>query len=363
MKNMKKGLALLLAGVMVFGMTACGAKEEAPADAAAPEPAKTEAPAKAETPAPAATDAAAPADSSSDVVADVNGDGKITIGYISKNLVDPFHAPINAAAQEIFDQMKKDGKIDDWTGVLDGETDPNKQIDRADECITKNCDMVIILPAEATASDPAVTKMADAGIHVIVVNSKTDSTDNVAVSYCGSDDVYAGELLAKWVIEQVPDGGKYAHCQGIIGNSAQIQRGEGLANTMKDHPEFESVGDFPCDWAADKAANVATDMMNKYGDDLKAIICDNDDMSSAAQRACNDAGRKDIVCVGVDGNQKPLEMVKAGEMGATVLQDGVGQVKAAVSVIDAIIAGQPFEKENIVPFVLVTKDNVDQYLK
>ena len=296
MKNMKKGLALLLAGVMVLGMTACGAKEEAPADAAAPEPAKTEAPAKAETPAPAATDAAAPADSSSDVVADVNGDGKITIGYISKNLVDPFHAPINAAAQEIFDQMKKDGKIDDWTGILDGETDPNKQIDRADECITKNCDMVIILPAEATASDPAVTKMADAGIHVIVVNSKTDSTDKAAVSYCGSDDVYAGELLAKWVIEQVPDGGKYAHCQGIIGNSAQIQRGEGLANTMKDHPEFESVGDFPCDWAADKAANVATDMMNKYGDDLKAIICDNDDMSSAAQRACNDAGRKDIVC-------------------------------------------------------------------
>ena len=50
-------------------------------------------------------------------------------------------------------------------------------------------------------------------------------------------------------------------------------------------------------------------------------------------------------------------------MGATVLQDGVGQVKAAVSVIDAIIAGQSFEKENIVPFVLVTKDNVDQYLK
>ena len=77
-------------------------------------------------------------------------------------------------------------------------------------------DRVIILPAEATASDPAVTKMADAGIHVIVVNSKTDSTDKVAVSYCGSDDVYAGELLAKWVIEQVPDGGKYAHCQGTV---------------------------------------------------------------------------------------------------------------------------------------------------
>ena len=63
-----------------------------------------------------------------------------------------------------------------------GATDANKQIDRADECIAKNCDYVIILPAEATASDAAVTKMTDAGIKVIVVNSKTDSTDDVAMA-------------------------------------------------------------------------------------------------------------------------------------------------------------------------------------
>lgn len=156
---------------------------------------------------------------------DVNGDGKLVVGYISKNIVDPFHAPINDYAKETLDGLKKDGTIDDWTGVLDGETDANKQIDRADECIAKNCDYVIILPAEATASDAAVTKMTDAGIKVIVVNSKTDSTDDVAMAYVGPDDVEAGKMLAQWVIDNVPDGGKYAHCQGVIGNSAQIQRG------------------------------------------------------------------------------------------------------------------------------------------
>ncbi len=31
---------------------------------------------------------------------DVNGDGKIIVGYISKNIVDPFHAPINDFATE-----------------------------------------------------------------------------------------------------------------------------------------------------------------------------------------------------------------------------------------------------------------------
>ena len=81
--------------------------------------------------------------------ADVNGDGKIVVGYISKNFTDPFHAPINARAQEYFDKAVEDGIIDEWTGLLDGETDPNKQIDRAADCISKECDIVIFLPAEA----------------------------------------------------------------------------------------------------------------------------------------------------------------------------------------------------------------------
>ena len=36
--------------------------------------------------------------------ADVNGDGKVVVGYISKNFTDPFHAPINARAEDYFDQ-------------------------------------------------------------------------------------------------------------------------------------------------------------------------------------------------------------------------------------------------------------------
>lgn len=31
---------------------------------------------------------------------DLNGDGKIVVGYISKNTVDVFHATLNGAAQE-----------------------------------------------------------------------------------------------------------------------------------------------------------------------------------------------------------------------------------------------------------------------
>lgn len=342
----KKLLALVMALSMALALVACGGGSSTQTAAAEP----------AEGSAAAATSTAAASG------ADVNGDGKVVIGYISKNFTDPFHAPINARAQEYFDQAKADGLIDDWTGLLDGETDPNKQIDRATDCIAKNCDIVIFLPAEAEASDPALVQMANAGIKVIEVNSKSTSCDDLAVAYVGSDDVEAGHMLAQWVLDNCPNGGKYIHCNGILGNSAQIQRTQGMHELMDEHTEFEMVGDFDTKWDGNLASDAASDSIAKYGDDLVAIICDNDGMSSAAQKMCNDKGRSDIICVGVDGVEVPLQMVKEGTMKATVLQDGVGQINGAISIVEAMIKGEEFDANPVIPFVLVTSENVDQYL-
>ena len=355
---MKKVLAVLLAAMMVLSLAACGSKKE---ETKAPETKKeTEAAKETEAKKEETTEAATEAAKGGDV----NGDGKIVVGYISKNLTDPFHGPINTHATEVFDQLKADGVIDDWTGILDGQTLPDVQINAANDCITKGCDYVFIAPCEAEASDPAVTEMAKAGIKVIVFNSKTSSTDDVAWVFSGSDDVYAGELLGQWVLDNCPDGGKYVHCNGVLGNSAQIQRTEGMHNILDPHPEFEMVADEDTQWSGEKAATAAENAIAQYGDELVAIICDNDDMSSAAQSACIANGRPDIICVGVDGNETPLKMVKAGELGATVLQDGVGQLQAGIdAMVDDINGKAPADKIIMVPFVLITKDNVDEYLK
>ncbi len=362
----KKVVAALLASVMVMSLTACGSSGSSGGAASAPasEAPASEAPAQSE--AAPVSEAAAEGEAAADTAAsggDLNGDGKIIVGYISKNTTDVFHATLNGAAEERLDSLVADGTIDEWTGILDGNTDAAKQCDLAQDCINYPCDYVIILPAESTASDPAVTSMADAGIGVIVVNSATDSTDSAAMAFAGSDDVYAGELMGNYVMEHVEGGGTFVHCQGIIGNSAQIQRGEGIANTIEKDSGWTKAADVPCDWDASKAVNTVDDYLAQYGDDLKAVICDNDDMSSAAQAECNAKGREDIVCIGVDGNQGPLQMVKEGTLGATVLQDGAGQVNAGIDAIVASIKGETVEKKIIVPFVLVTPDNVDEYLK
>ena len=336
---MKKVLVLVLALVMVMSFAACATS--APAATATEE--ATTAPAAAATEAPAA----AP---------------EIHVAYIAKNTVDAFHATLNGAAKVALDAMVADGTIADWQ-LYDGQTDPIIQTNLIEDAINNGANFVILLPAEAEGSAPVVSRCAEAGIPIIVVNSMTNNTTDLATAFVGSNDVQAGEMMAQFVLDKVPDGGKYAHMMGIVGNSAQIQRGEGIANIMGAQNTWSSVGDFAADWSADKAVSFATDVLTQYGDEIKAIICDNDDMSSAVQAYCNSVGRTDIVCIGVDGNAGPLQMVKDGTLLATVLQDGAAQVTTAVSLIPDVIAGKTVEKSIMVPFTLVTSENVDQYLK
>lgn len=286
----------------------------------------------------------------------------VNVAYIAKNTVDAFHAQLNGAAKVALDGLVAKGIIARWQ-LYDGLTDPMTQVSLVEDAINNGANFVILLPAESQGSAPVVTRCAKAGIPIIVVNSMTSNTADLATAYVGSDDVQAGEMMANFVVQQVPSGGKYAHMMGIVGNSAQQQRGQGIGNIMKKNSKWQSVGDYPADWSADKAVQFTTDVLTKYGSEIKAIICDNDDMSSAVQAYCNSIGRRDIVCIGVDGNPGPLAMVKKGDLRATVLQDGAAQVTTAVGLIPDILAGKKVPKVTMVPFTLVTKDNVDKYLK
>ena len=346
---MKKLLAIVLVLALVLAFAACG-----PTESKTPETQET-ADTAAET-----ADTQEPAGDTEEET-DVETE-EINVAYIAKNTVDAFHATLNGAAKTALDAMVADGTIASWQ-LYDGLTDPITQVNLIEDAINNGANFVILLPAESEGSAPVVTRCSEAGIPILVVNSMTNNTEELAVSFVGSDDVQAGEMMANYVIEQVPDGGKYAHMMGIVGNSAQIDRGQGIANIMDANDSWESVGDYAADWSADKAVQFAGDILTEHGDDIKAIICDNDDMSSAVQAYCNSIDRADIVCIGVDGNAGPMQMVKDGTLGATVLQDGAAQVSTAIALIPDIIAGNTVEKNIMVPFTLVTSENVDQYLK
>ena len=57
------------------------------------------------------------------------------------------------------------------------------------------------------------------------------------------------------------------------------------------------------------------------------------------------------------------QMVKDGSLKATILQDGVGQINGAIEIVESLVAGEEFDPAPVIPFVLITQDNVDDYLQ
>lgn len=300
------------------------------------------------------------------VVLTFAGCGKKTsgpvIGYICKNTIDTFAIGYNNAARAKLDELKASGKIADWK-FYDGQSNPVTQIELMDMAITQGCNYIIFLPAESEGSAPVLDKAKEKNIPIVVVNSRTNNTVELATAFVGSNDVQAGEMMANYVMQQMPAGGNWAHLQGPIGNSAQLERGQGIHNVMDTAANWKMLEEQSGEWRAAIAQNFAQDWLTKHGKDLNAIICDNDEMSSAAQNIMNTQGRNDIICIGVDGTPGPLTMVKSGDLKATIYQDGIGQVSKAIDLVIELIGGNQIPKESWIDFVLITKDNVDEYLK
>jgi ABC-type sugar transport system ATPase subunit/ABC-type sugar transport system substrate-binding protein len=287
---------------------------------------------------------------------------KIVVGWLQKNTTNVFETKINAGGLEKLEEMKANGVIDDYI-CLDGNTDPSTQISQANDLVNYGVTVAIVQPAESDGSAPAVQILHEAGIPVVVVNAKTNNTEELAAAYVGSDDVNAGEIMGRYILDTCGDTGGYGHLMGMPGNSAAIERTEGIHNIMDQASGWKMLDEQTAEWAGDKASKFTQDWISLYGAELTAIICDNDDMSVASKLACIEAGREDIVVIGVDAIDSALQMVSTGELNATVFQDGEGQGRLAAETCEKLIKGEPIEKEYWIDFVLITQDNIGDYYK
>lgn len=281
------------------------------------------------------------------------GDSSITIGFSSKTNSDTFVKNIADAAEA----RAKELGIN--LIMMDAAGDVNKQISDCETMIAQGVDALIVIPQDVEGSAPVVSMANNAGIPIIVDNG--DIADKDYTAFVGCTDQESGELLGNWFMENVPEGSKVCIIEGPMGQSGQVGRYAGFEKVgMLNH--FEVLSTQTANWKRDEAMALAEDWLTTYGDDLKAIICENDDMGLGALAACKAAGRTDIVIGGVDGLEDAVEAVKNGEYGVSVLQDSEGQGKGGVDVAYQIVTGQEYEEDTRIPFRPITKENVEAYL-
>ena len=256
---------------------------------------------------------------------------------------------------------KADAMGDVELTVVDAGGDAAKQLQQVETFISQKVDAIIMQPQEQEACSPAIDTAKAAGIPIINCNSLTITEPD---AYVGSNDSESAEIAMTYIAEQLGGKGNVLMMHGHPGQTAEVKRTEGAMDILAQNPDMTLLDEQTADWDRAEAMTLMENWIQAYGDQINAVFCQNDEMALGALNALVQAGKKDnVLVVGVDAIDDALQSVKDGKMDATVYQDCKGQAEGAIEAAYKLAKGESVEKEILIPFILVTTENVDEYLK
>jgi inositol transport system substrate-binding protein len=287
------------------------------------------------------------------------GETTVTIGFAQCNLNDTFQTYVADAATARAQELGF--KID----VQDAQEDVVKQQDQVNTMIGQGYGAIMVVPVDTSAMGPITDSVTAAGIPLIYVNRNPFGTEQppAGVYYVGSQEIVAGELQAKYLVELLGDNvkGGVGILMGILSNEGAVKRTEGNESILAQYPDIKVLAKEAGDWQSDRGMAITENWITAYGDELVAVLSNNDVMATGALQALEAAGRTDIIVMGVDAIPDAVALVAEGKLNATVLQDSEGQGAGGVEVAAKAIAGEAQDAITWVDFVLVTPENVADF--
>ena len=262
--------------------------------------------------------------------------------------------------------MRMDNAAQKWAeenGVkyksYDGNNDAATQLSQVETMIADGVDAIILNPQDADACSACVDAADEAVIPIIGVNTMVNNDKLTA--YVGSQDVSAGEDIMKYMIDYMKkDAFNIVVIEGPMGQSAQLQRMEGIENVLKDYPDIQILAQNTANWSRSEAMTLMETWITTYGDDIDAVVSENDEMALGAREAI-EAQSMDIPCIGIDGITDAVVAVESGKMIASDFQNAEGQITGALETAVKCVNNEDYEKELWIPFEMITPDNYKDY--
>ena len=283
---------------------------------------------------------------------------KMTIGISYQNLAFPYVAALQKAAQNACKALNV-------TCIeADAFNDTNKELNNVETMMSKGINCLAFEAASLEASVASINAANKKGVPVVQFNGKAGGGDYV--TFVGSAQTDSGVKLGQFLEGLYKKLGKPKlrgiYLRGVAGQVTDIARNDGLKNYLNSAglgDKIEFVEQY-ADYDRGKGQAVTESLLTKdKGYDF--IVANNDDMILGALQVTNQFGLN-IPMAGVDGLPEALAAIKKGQLAATVFQDPEGQGGGGVWGCYLAVRGVKLPKDFLIPFTLVTPDNVDNFV-
>lgn len=245
---------------------------------------------------------------------------------------------------------------------LDAQGKAENQISEVENFIAFGVDAIILCPCDKEGSAPAVDIAVREKTPIVILNAMVTNFQK-AQAFVGSEDEEAGRIAANYMMSLIKGKGNIAVIHGLNGHSAEVQRSAGINEVLHNYPNVKIVVEQTANWNRAQALTLMENWLSS-SKHIDAVIAQNDEMALGACKAIEAAGKQqEMPVIGIDAIRDALKAVQQGKMAATIFQDARGQARLALEVAQKIIAGESVAHINYIPFKLVTRENVKQYIK
>ncbi len=283
------------------------------------------------------------------------------VALVLKTLNHPFFIDMEKGAM---DAAQKAG-VKLITQAAQRELDVEKQMQIIEDLVQRKVSALCVTPSGSREIVPAIVKANRAGIPVITVDTRVDTTalgeaGGRVETFIGSDNYEGGRMAGVFIAEKLREGGNVAVLEGIMGHETGDARRRGFMDGISKNPGIKIVASQTANWERDQGFNVFQNMLQAHPE-IEALFACNDLMALGAIEAIAAAGRTGkILIVGFDALEDAREAIRLGTMQASVAQNPYQMGYIAVENAIKRIRGEKIPADIPVPIEMISIDNLSR---
>lgn len=312
----KKILAILLAGLMILGLAACGSTGKSEE--------KTE---KSQT-----TESETKSDKDSGFV----------IGFSNGYWGNTWRAQMVEDFENRAKEYKKDGTLSDYM-VSNTNSDATEQLNQINAMIDAGVDAIMIDAVSPTTIKSAVEKAQKKGILVVIANDPAAYDGTICV--CGNNYSWQ-KIQAVWLAEQLKGKGDIVEISGVSGNAADTLRLAANKDVLAGYPDINVLGSAPGNWSETDAQSVMTTFLSSY-DKIDAVLAQ-DVMGEGIIKAYENAGKVPEIMTGDYTKSFITKWADMPELTTIGVSYAPGSAVTALDVTVRLLQGKTVKKDLLV---------------
>ena len=198
------------------------------------------------------------------------------------------------------------------------EWDASLEARALEQVLAKKPNGVIVSCADEATLIPAINKGIENGIPVIAFDSDSPESDRLA--YVGTNNIDFGAVAGKKIFETIGNSGEVAIMK-VPGAVSMEERAQGCIDYLAENAPDVKITILNDEGDVAKAEQVVSALLQS-NPNVKAIFSTHGYGAPGAAAAVRTLGKKaDVLIIGSDYDSATIELLKAGEVDGTVIDD------------------------------------------